>query len=88
MSVKYFNTGGGGWSPLGLLGSVLSLAVPGAAPFVAGANAIGSAVRGDWGGVVKNGASALGGVPSFGSAVPEFGSADYEDLWHGFNRRR
>ena len=45
-------------------------------------------MRGDWGSAVRNGASALGGVSSSGSAVPEFGSADYEDLWHGFNRRR
>ncbi|MEG1798922.1 MAG: hypothetical protein RR214_01950 [Synergistaceae bacterium] len=61
MSVKYVNTGGGGWSPLGLLGSVPSLAVPGAAPWVAGANALNSAVRGDWGGAVKNGIGAASG---------------------------
>lgn len=66
---------GGGWNPLGLVGSLLSMAIPGAGPWIAGANAIGSAINGDIGGAVLNGAKAasgLGGVSGgSGAAIPK-----------------
>jgi len=45
MAVKY--AGGGGWGIWDILGTIASVAIPGAAPFVAGAKALGGLLNGD-----------------------------------------
>ena len=45
MAVKY--AGGGGWGIWDILGTIASVAIPGAAPFVAGAKALGTLLSGN-----------------------------------------
>lgn len=75
MAVQYAQNGGGR-SPWGFVGSLLSMVIPGAAPWIAGANAVGSAVRGDYGGALLNGA----GVFSNNGAAGGKGSAGMPKL--------
>lgn len=81
MAVKYVQNGGGG-GPWGLVGSLLSLAVPGAAPWIAGAKAVGSAVKGDYGGAVKQAAGLL--APNIGGGsngkIPSLSGSSPADL--------
>ncbi len=61
-------------------------------------NVTGMAVNGLLGGIVGSFGNKGGQAPSVqrsapvprqpGSFMPQFGEPDYEDLWHGFNRRR
>lgn len=81
MAVQYVQNGGGG-GPWGLVGSLLSLAVPGAAPWIAGAKAVGSAVKGDYGGAVKQAAGLL--APNIGGGsngkIPSLSGSSPADL--------
>ena len=83
MSVKYFNTGGGGFNPLGIL-STLAMMVPGAqvaAPWLQLANAGVNAANGNWAGAAMSGVGALTGGADGGSifsssATPEIPSIE------------
>ncbi|MEA5034248.1 hypothetical protein [Cloacibacillus evryensis] len=65
---------GGGFNPLGLLGTIASLAIPGAGPWIAGANALGSALSGDWAGAAKNAAGAFAGGDKAGVGSGQVGN--------------
>ena len=77
MSVKY--AGGGGWGIWDILGTIASVAIPGAAPFVAGAKALGGLINGDPGQAAMQAVGMFAptkGVPSPGASPSGFSAPD------------
>ena len=77
MAVKY--AGGGGWGIWDILGTIASVAIPGAAPFVAGAKALGGLLNGDPGQAAMQAVGMFAptkGVPSPGASPSGFSAPD------------
>ena len=77
MAVKY--AGGGGWGIWDILGTIASVAIPGAAPFVAGAKTLGGLLNGDPGQAAMQAVgmfSPTKGVPSPGASPSGFSAPD------------
>ena len=77
MAVKY--AGGGGWGIWDILGTIASVAIPGAAPFVAGAKTLGALLNGDPGRAAMQAVGMFAptkGVPSPGASPSGFSAPD------------
>ena len=77
MAVKY--AGGGGWGIWDILGTIASVAIPGAAPFVAGAKTLGGLLNGDPGQAAMQAVGMFAptkGVPSPGASPSGFSAPD------------